>query len=164
MMDKRPGLLPELIIPIGAIAFGIYYLSTVWDLPFQAKVVGIYVSSAIAILSLILFVRFAREIWSGEKSFGFQGFFSDPVSEGRRWSVLVATLLFIGLMPVLGFAVTLFLFVFSTVILIGGMQRLKVALIAATSMTVVAFAIFILFVKVRFPLTIVDQTLRDLVL
>ena len=130
-MDKRPGLLPELIIPAGAIAFAIYYLSTVWELPFQAKVVGIYVASAIGLLSLLLFFRFRREILSGAKSLSFAGFFSDPVSEGRRWSVLALTFAFIGLMPVMGFVVTLFLFVFLAVIVIGGIGSIKGALAGA---------------------------------
>lgn len=163
-MDKRPGLIPELIIPVGAVAFGIYYLSTVWALPFQARVVGIYISGAIAFLSLILFIRFARELMSGKKSFGFSGFFSDPVSESRRWGVLLHTILFIALMPVLGFTVALFLFVLGAVLIIGGMSRLKYALIIASSITVIAFSIFILLVRVRFPLSVVDQTIRNWVL
>ncbi|ESR23023.1 tripartite tricarboxylate transporter TctB family protein [Lutibaculum baratangense] len=163
-MEKRPGLIPELIIPIGAIAFGIYYLSTVWSLPFQARVVGIYVSGAIAILSLIIFVRLAREFASGRKSLGFRGFFTDPTAEVRRWGVLVMTVLFIALMPLLGFTVSLFLFVLGTVLMIAGMERLKHALIIASATTVIAFAIFILLVKVRFPLSIVDTTIRNWVL
>lgn len=163
-MDKRPGLIPELIIPVGAIGFGIYYLSTVWHLPFQAKVVGLYVASGIAFLSFILFIRFARQLVRRERSFGFAGFFSDPVSEGRRWGVLALTFGFILLMPVLGFAVSIFLFVFSTVVIIGGTRRVLAALLTATGMTVVAFAIFILLVRVRFPTSIVDETLRNLVL
>jgi hypothetical protein len=163
-MDKRPGILPELIIPVGAIAFAIYYLSTVWELPFQAKVVGIYVASAIGILSLALFIRFGRELITRDKSFGFGGFFSDPVSEGKRWSVLALTLAFIGLMPVLGFTLTLFFYVFLAVILIGGIARLKAAIITATCLTTVAFLIFIVFVRVRFPTTIIDTTLRDIFL
>ena len=163
-MEKRTGILPELIIPVGAIAFAIYYLSTVWELPFQAKVVGIYVASAIGILSLVLFIRFAREIITRRKSLGFEGFFSDPVSEGRRWSVLALTIGFIVLMPVLGFVVTIFSFVLSTVVIIGGLQRWRAALITATGMTVAAFLIFIVFVKVRFPTTILDETLKGIFL
>ncbi|WP_213685791.1 tripartite tricarboxylate transporter TctB family protein [Roseicyclus sp.] len=159
-MEKRPGLLPELIIPVGSIAFGIYYLSTVWELPFQAKVVGIYVAAAIAILSFILFIRFGREIWSGQKSWGIEGFFSDPVSEARRWSVLALTVGFIVLMPVLGFVVTIFAFVFSAVIVIGGVERIKAAAFTALGMTIVAFLVFIVLVKVRFPTNIIDQTLK----
>lgn len=163
-MDKRPGILPELIIPVGAIAFAVYYLSTVWELPFQAKVVGIYVAGAIGILSLVLFIRFGRQLSSGRKSLGFAGFFSDPISEGRRWSVLALTLAFIGLMPVIGFTLSLFLFVLLAVIVIGGVERLKAAIITATCLTTIAFLIFIVFVRVRFPTTVIDTTLRDIFL
>jgi hypothetical protein len=163
-MDKRPGVIPELIIPVGAIGFGIYYLSTVWALPFQAKVVGIYVSAAIAILSLILFVRFAGELMKGRKSLSWSGFFSSPADEGRRWGVMVATGLFIALLPVLGFALALFLYVLSTVLLVGGREKLMAALVMATSITTVAFTIFILFVRVRFPQSAIDEFLKSLVL
>lgn len=163
-MDKKPGLVPELIIPVGAIVFAIYYLSTVWSLPMQAKVVGIYVSGAIGLLSIILCVRFVREIKSGDKALNWNGFFSNPVDEGRRWGLLIATVLFITLMPVTGFVVTLFSYVFVCVVLVGGRERLLAAIVIALSITVTAFAIFILFVKVRFPQSIVDQFLKALVL
>lgn len=163
-MDKRPGIIPELIIPVAAVLFGIYYLSTVWSLPFQAKVVGLYVASGIALLCLLLVVRFARELMSGKKSWSFHGFFADPVTEGRRWGVLAATCLFILLMPVLGFVVSIFLFVLSTVLLVGGLTRIKAALVVATSITVISFGVFILFVQVRFPLTAIDEYIKNLVL
>ncbi len=163
-MRDRPGLLPELIIPVFAIGFAIYYLSTVWELPFQAKVVGVYVSGAIGILSLILCIRFAREIISGAKALNWNGFLSAPQHETRRWATLVATVLFIGLMPVLGFALTLFVYVFVLVILVGGMQRLRQAFVISGILTATAFAVFILFVKVRFPQSIIDETLKALVL
>lgn len=160
--EKRPGILPELVIPIGTIAFAIYYLSTVWHLPFQAKVVGIYVSSAIGILSVLLAIRFTRELIRGRKSLGVAGFFSDGMSEARRWGVLALTVAFILLMPVLGFVVSIFAFVFSTVLVIGGMQRLKAAFFTALGMTTVAFLVFIVLVGVRFPTNIIDQTLKGL--
>lgn len=163
-MDKRPGLIPELIIPVGSILFAIYYLSTVWELPFQAKVVGIYVSAAIGFLSLILFLRFAGQLARGKKAFNFHGFFSNPVDEGRRWGVMAATILFIALMPVTGFVVTLFAYVFATVILVGGREKVRAALLMSTGITATAFAIFILFVKVRFPQSFVDEFLKSLVL
>lgn len=163
-MDKRPaGLLPELIIPFFAMGFGIYYLSTVWTLPFQAKVVGIYVTSGIFLLCAVLAVRFVRQLMAGKKDLSFHGFLADPATEGRRWGVFAATVLFILLMPVLGFAVALFLFVLSTVLLVGGRERVKAAFIVATSITVIAFSVFILFVQVRFPLSFVDQAILGLV-
>lgn len=162
-MDKRPGILPELIIPVGAILFAIYYLSTVWALPFQAKVVGIYVSGAIGLLSLILFLRFGREISRGEKSLGFGGFFSTGMDEARRWGVMAATALFILLLPYLGLTVAMLLFVFSTVLMVGGRARLRAALLIAFGITATAFSIFILFVQVRLPLSAVDLALRSLV-
>lgn len=163
-MDNKPGLIPELIIPVGALLFGIYYLSTVWALPFQAKVVGLYVTTGIALLCVVLAIRFARELGAGAKGWSLHGFFADPVTEGRRWGVFAATILFILLMPILGFAVSLFLFVLSTVLLVGGMVRLKAAIIVATCITVISFGIFILFVQVRFPLSVIDRAIMSLVL
>jgi hypothetical protein len=162
-MGKRPGVIPELIIPILAIAFAIYYLSTVWALPFQAKVVGIYVSSAIGVLSLLLFIRFGRQLMSGTKALNWNGFFTGLDDEVRRWGLLIATALFIFLMPATGFVVTLFVYVFVCVVLVGGRERLMAAGVTAVSITATAFVIFILFVKVRFPQSAVDEFLKALV-
>jgi hypothetical protein len=60
----------------------------------------------------------------------------------------------------LGFAISIFAFVFSTVLVIGGMQRLKAAVFTALGMTTIAFLVFIVLVKVRFPTNIIDQTLK----
>jgi hypothetical protein len=163
-MRDRPGLLPELIIPVLSVAFAIYYLSTVWSLPFQAKVVGIACSGAIGVLTILLIIRFAGEVARGEKGMDFRGFFSTRAYEVKRWGVLAATILFIALMPVLGFTVTLFAYILTVVLLIAGMVRLKAALITATSLTAIAFVVFILLTNTRFPLTAVDTFLRGLVI
>lgn len=158
-MDDKPGLLPELIIPVAGLGFAGYYLSTVWTLPFQAKIVGLFLAACLLLLAAILGLRFAAEFRGRRKSLSFQGFFSRPEYEVRRYAVLGAAVLMVALMPVLGFTVALFLFVAATTLAVGGLSRLPVALITAAALTAIAFGVFIVAVEVRFPLTVVDRTL-----
>ncbi len=158
-MRDKPGILPELIIPVVALAFAAYYVSTVWELPFQARVVGVFVGGGIAILSAALFVRFAYEVYTGRKGLGFNQFFSSPEFEFKRYGLILATVLLLLLMPVFGFALTLFLYVFGTVLMLGGIGRIGVAVAMAAAVTAIAFFVFIWLVRVRFPLSVIDRTI-----
>jgi hypothetical protein len=158
-MSEKPGILPELIIPIASVAFALYYMSTVLELPFQAKLVGVSLTFGLILLTLILFVRFVLEIRRGEKEISFNGFFSSAEFEAKRFSVLGMTILFIAMMPFLGFAAALFLFIFGNIIILGGIRRVGLAVVTATTLTAIGFSVFILAVGVRFPLSVLDRTL-----
>jgi len=51
---KKETLGADLIIPVGTILFAVYYLYTVWDLPWQAKAAGLGIAGAMALV-LVLF-------------------------------------------------------------------------------------------------------------
>lgn len=158
-MHDRPGILPELVIPIGGLLFSLYYVSTVQDLPFQARVVGVYISVALFALALLLFIRFVRDVIAGRRSLGVQGFLSRTDVEMKRWLVFGSALLLVVLMPIFGFVLSLFLFVATTAFIIGGVARLPMAVLTATVLTSIAFGVFIVLVEVRFPLSEIDRTL-----
>jgi len=158
-MRDKPGILPELLIPLISVGFAAYYVSTVWNLPFQARVVGVFVGSGIAILSVLLFLRFAYEVVKGEKSISFDRFFSAPEFEYKRYGLVISTVAMLLLMPYFGFTLTLFLYVLVNVLMLGGFGKAGIALMTATGITLIAFLVFIWLVRTRFPLSVIDRTL-----
>jgi hypothetical protein len=72
---------------------------------------------------------------------------------------MAAAVLFILGMLMVGFTVALFLFVAVTIVIIGGLPRAPVALATATAITVIAFLVFIVMTRTRFPLGVVDRAI-----
>jgi hypothetical protein len=141
----------DLIIPVGTAAFAVYYLYTVWGLSWQAASAGIGISAAMAVLLVILAVRFIGELRRGEADLGL-GELVHPVSYMvQRISILVAVVGFIYLMPYLGFTISLFLFLMVGIILLSGLRHIKTGLIIASCVSLGGYLLFIVFIRARFP-------------
>ena len=157
--DAGPGIVPEkkqplgadLIIPVGTILFAIYYLSTVWDLPWQAKAAGLGIAGAMVIVLALLGVRFFREWSEGLGDLGLGSLVSPPAILWQRLGLLVAALAFILVMPFVGFTIGLFLFLMAGMIILSGLAELKSAAIIALLVSIGGYLLFIVFVRARFP-------------
>ena len=159
---KRP-LAGELIIPVAAVAFAIYYTSTVWDLSWQANAVGLGVGAGIAVLAVILGVRFAGEWSRGEADFSF-GDVAYPLSLlARRVAILAAATGFILAMPYLGFTLSMFIFLVVGVMILSGLQQIRWAILIALAVSVGGYLLFIVLVGARFPYGPVEHLLSFLV-
>jgi hypothetical protein len=159
---KRP-LGGELIIPVAAITFAIYYTSTVWELAWQANAVGLSVGSGIVILLVILGVRFAREWARGEANFSL-GEVAYPLSLlVRRLAILAAATGFILVMPYLGFTLSMFMFLVVGVMVLSGFEQLKWGIVLALAVSLGGYLLFIVFVGARFPQGPVERLLSFLV-
>jgi hypothetical protein len=160
--QKRP-LGGELIIPVATILFAVYYISTVWELAWQANAVGLSIGGAMAVLLVILGVRFAREWARGEADFGL-GEVAYPLGTlGRRLAILAAAIGFILVMPYLGFTLSMFIFLMVGVMILSGFAQLKRGLVIALAVSLGGYFLFIVFVGARFPLGPVEHFLRSLV-
>lgn len=147
---KRP-LGGDLIIPVGTAAFAIYYLYTVWGLSWQAASAGIGISAGIAVLLVILAIRFIGEMRRGEADLGL-GEIVHPVSYMvRRIGILAAAVGFIIIMPYLGFTISLFTFLMVGIILLSGLRHIKTGLVIASSISLGGYLLFIVFIRARFP-------------
>ena len=159
---KRP-LGGELIIPVAALAFAIYYTSTVWELAWQANAVGLSVGGGIVILLVILGVRFAREWAWGEADFSL-GDVAYPLSLlARRLAILAAATGFILVMPYLGFTLSMFIFLIVGVMILSGLEQLRWGIVLALAVSLGGYFLFIVFVGARFPQGPVERLLSFLV-
>ncbi len=148
---KRP-LGQDLVIPLGGAAFAVYYLGTVWELPWQASSTGIAIISAMAVLLLLLFFRFARELIRGEADLRFGDLVHPYPVFARRVGVLLLALAFIYTMAYLGFTIGLFVFLMLGFVLLSGFAHLRQGLVIAVLVSIGGYLLFILFVRARFPL------------
>jgi hypothetical protein len=158
---KRP-LGGELIIPVGGALFAIYYTYTVWELAWQANAVGLSIGAAMAVLLVILAIRFVGEYRRGEADFSL-GEVAYPLETlARRLGILAAAIGFILVMPYLGFTLSMFLFLTVGVMVLSGLAHIKRGVLIALAVSLGGYLLFIVFVGARFPLGPVEHVLRSL--
>src|SRR3546814_348810 len=68
--SKVPGG-ADLIIPVAAGAYAIYYVYSVWDFPFEAQISGLALAGLVCALVLAYFARTALDVLRGRQSLGF---------------------------------------------------------------------------------------------
>jgi hypothetical protein len=159
---KKQALGADLIIPVGTILFAVYYLYTVWDLPWQAKAAGLGIAGAMALVLALLAVRFVREWSAGRATLGLGDLAFPTVTLAQRLGLLAAALAFVFAMPLVGFTLGLFLFLMAGMIILSGLSQLKSATIIALLVSLGGYLLFIVLVRARFPQGPVETLLSSI--
>jgi hypothetical protein len=150
--DERRKVGGELIIPAAALAFTLYYFSTILDSPWEAQAAAFLIGSILIGLIVAFVVRVALTFRRGAASLRVD---SSLLGKGgllfRRLGLIGLTIGYVVAIGWLGFTLTTFLFLASAMLLLGaGKNRLRTVGLAAA----VAFAGYLLFVvafDTRFP-------------
>ncbi len=171
--DSAPrNVLPELIIPALALVFAIYYLTTITEVPWIAQASAMLVSFLL-LLSIIAFaIRTIYRIRTGSEYLGLSDSFTalrvNGVANVKRAVLFALTVLYILLLPLLGFSLATFLLIFIGIIILSHKQSLFSVSIAevlraffiALVCTVVGYVAFIHLFKTRFPFGPVENLIK----
>ena len=152
--DPRPKAKPiggELLLPVAAVVFTIYYFSTITEVPFSAQVSALFVGSILLFLCLLLFIRTFLTIRRGEATLGI-GRLIEPVSYiPTRLALLALTIAFIFVVQWLGFTLTTFLFLSLAMTLLNRGRRKGFIVLLSAILSVSAWLLFIYAFETRFP-------------
>ena len=150
----------ELVIPIIAVGFTIYFFSTIWNSPWTAHVSAFMVGGILILVCAIFFVRCAVWLSRGEASLGFGNLFTmDDIRSGRI-GLLVSTVGYVLLIDRLGFTLTTFLFLaLSMLILSKGKNAAFITMVSA-AMALTGWAVFIWAFDTRFPRGWFETTMK----
>jgi hypothetical protein len=149
--DRKPTPVGgDLVLPILAVLYGIYYLYSIVGLPFEAQINGFLIIATLFVLVAILLVRTVRDLARGVASLGLDSLL-EPVSLlPRRISFLLLTLASLMVIQWLGFTLTTFLFMLSSMLVLG--NRSWRALLAVAGVTSAGgYVFFIAILDARFP-------------
>lgn len=141
----------ELIVPVLALAFTLYYISTVIDSPWSAQLNAYMVGSVLILLVLGFFVYAARELLSGRATLGASNLFAPYEILPKRAGFVALSLAYLIVMQWLGLTLTTFLFMAGSMLLLGGGRRPLLCLTAAAVMAATALVVFIILFQKRFP-------------
>lgn len=147
---KKKALGADLVIPVLAVAFTLYYFSTIWGLGWEAKANGLAIGTTLLLLIAIFLTRTALQMKRGKATLAMDRLLKPMESQGRRLGLIGAIVAFIAVLPWLGLTLDIFLFMGTTMFVLGvrkPLPLLAMALIVAAG----AYVGFIVVLNTRFP-------------
>jgi hypothetical protein len=148
---ERRGGGGELIIPIGAVWFTLYYFSTIIDSPWEAQVNAFFVGSILMALVAIQLIRLGRMLFSGEADLGLGDLIRPTAVLPKRLFLLLLTIAYVVVIEWLGFTLTTFLFLASAMLLLNDGRRPVFILGVAAALALGGYLLFIVAFDTRFP-------------
>lgn len=156
----------DLVIPIAALAFTIYYFSTIIDLPWTAQA-STFLIGGLLVATIVAFAVFNTiAVTRGEADLGFQRL-TEPFSFlPTRVALFVLTIGYIVVIESVGFTITTFVFLCAAMLVLGRGARWKFILVLSAILAVAGYLLFIHAFEVRFPKgpfeTIMDPIMANL--
>lgn len=158
--EKRRQLGGELVIPVMAVVFTLYYFSTIWNSPWTAQVSAFLVGGILLLVCGIFLVRAVVWLARGEGVLGFGNLFSmDDIRTGRI-GLFIATIGFCVLIESLGFTLTTFLFLLVSMGVLAKGKRLPFIAGLSAVIALIGWAVFIWAFDTRFPRGWFETTMK----
>jgi hypothetical protein len=157
--DRKPEPVGgDLVLPILALLYGSYYLYSILGQPFESQINGLFIIAVLFLLIAVLLVRTGRDWARGAVTFGLDRLLEPVPLLPRRLSFLVLTLASLLAIRWLGFTLTTFLFMLSSMVVLGTRSRgMLLAVPGATA--AVGYVFFIAILDARFPHGPLEQLL-----
>jgi hypothetical protein len=141
----------DLVIPVAALAFTLYYFSTIIDSPWTAQVSAVFIGAILIVLILIFIVKSVVSLRRGESDLGMDSLLNPRSFILKRLALLGLTLGFVFLVDYGGFTLTTFGFLTLAMLLLSGGRNKRFILILSGGLALGGYLLFILAFDTRFP-------------
>lgn len=149
----------ELVFPLMALAFAFYYLYTIVDLSWEAKINGVLVGSILIFLIAVFLIRTAMDRWQGKISLKLKIFvFKSRPQWTRVWFLLLAVAYVVAI-PWGGFTLTTFGYLVAAMLLLGVRSPLRLFGLSLV-LSVSGYLFFITLLDTRFPAGPVERLIE----
>ncbi len=140
--EQRPVHLVDLIFPVLGTIFAIYYLSTVRDLPIEARMSAMLLSALIFIFSASFLLRFILQARRTRVRSGVTAMLGTGTLLWHRLGLLALTISYILALPLLGFTLGTFVFLICAFALLGVRSPNRL-LVTSLAMALIAYLLFV---------------------
>ena len=149
--EGRRQLGGELVIPVMAIVFTIYYFTTIWNSPWTAQVSAFLVGGILLLTCGLFLIRCVIWLVRGEGTLGFGNLVNMEDVRTGRIGLFATTIGFCLLIGPLGFTLTTFLFLLASMTILGRAKRMGLVVVLSAVISLIGWAVFILAFETRFP-------------
>ena len=147
----KPSAGGELIIPGLAVAFTIYYFTSIWESPWTAQVAAFFVGSILLALCVLLLGLLLRRRAAGGCTLGFAPL-AEPLSLAPvRVALLTLTVAYAIAIQWAGFTVSTFLFLTLASLLLNRGRRKGFTVGLAAAMSLGGYLLFVVAFRTPFP-------------
>jgi len=147
-----------------ALAFTVYYLTTITEVPWISQASAIVVSGLLLLAIIAFVIRSVSRIRAHRETLHIEGAFQDLLgympTSARRIGLLLLAVAYVLFIENLGFTVTTFIFVFAAIVLLSSLANWKRALAISLSCSVIGYIVFVYFFQTRFPMGPIEVWLK----
>jgi len=148
--ERRPVHWVDLIFPVLGTGFALYYVSTIWDLPREARMSGILLSGLILLFSGLFVARFIKQARHAGIRSGITAILGTGALLWRRLGLMALIIVYVLVSPLLGFTLSIFAFLLASFAFLGE-RSLKRLLLTSVVMALVGYLLFMVVLKARLP-------------
>lgn len=141
----------DLVIPVAALAFTLYYFSTIVDSPWTAQVAAFFVGTVLLALVLIFIVRTAVMVSRGDAGLGLRDILEPLSFLPVRLGLIGMTALYTVAIEWGGFTLTSFAFMGAATLLLNRGRSVALTVAVAAAVSVAGYLLFIVAFGIRFP-------------
>lgn len=141
----------DLIIPIAAVAFTLYYFSSIIASPWEAQVNAFFVGSILLVLVAVQLIRMGSLLLRGEADLGLGDLIRPAAIVRKRLLLLGLTIGYVAVIEWLGFTLTTFLFLTAAMLLLNDGRRPGFILGLAAALALGGYLLFVVAFQTRFP-------------
>jgi len=141
----------ELVIPGLALAFTLYYFTTIIDVPWSAQVSAFFVGSILVICIIGFAIRCLLMVRRGEADLGLGGLLAPTSYIPKRLILLALTLAYIFFIEWGGFTLTSFVFLSASMLTLNEGRRKGLVLGLSAALSLGGWLLFVVAFETRFP-------------
>jgi hypothetical protein len=149
--QPKKSLGAELIIPVAALLFTLYYFSTIIDSPWTAQVAAAFIGSILIALVLAFIGRTALMVMRGEADLGMKNIIEPLSFLPVRAGLIGLTILYTIVIQWGGFTLTSFVFMALATLMLNRGRSKGRAILVAVIFSLSGYLLFIVAFGIRFP-------------
>ena len=161
--EPKPQIGGEFIIPVAALVFTIYYFSTILNSPWTAQVNAFMVGFVLFVVIAVFIVTRLGRVMAGKASMGVADILAPRDILPKRAAFIAICLLYVIGIEWLGYTLTTFAFLWSSMVLLNDFRRKGVCTVLAAAMTVLGYVVFIATFETRLPRGIIEKAIAALI-
>lgn len=160
--SKKKGVGAELLIPLAALVFTLYYFSTIWNSPWTAQVSAFFIGTILIVLVAVFLIKISLALLRREAHLGIGDLLAPRSLLPLRIGLLLMTVGYVVLVRWGGFTLTTWVFLFGAMQILNRGQRKGLIAGISAALALSGYLLFIVAFETRFPRGPFENFMRSL--
>ena len=149
--SKKKGVGAELIIPLAALLFTLYYFWTIWKSPWTAQVSAFFIGTILILLVVVFVLKTSIALYRHEANLGIGELLAPRSLLPVRVTLLLLTIGYVIVVKWGGFTLTTWGFLFGAMLILNRGRRKRLILMLSAALALSGYLLFIVAFETRFP-------------